>query len=154
AEERSALRPALPARRGRSLRRGAANGEPEGGGGGGGVPARGGGAVTLEINERLAIPDAELTFTFARSGGPGGQNVNKVSSKAVLRWDLAANTSLPEEVKARLRGQERRRVTTEGELVITSQTYRDQERNKQECLDRLVEMVRRALLVPKPRKAT
>src|SRR5262245_31884668 len=108
----------------------------------------------LEINEHLAIPDAELSFTFARSGGPGGQNVNKVSSKAVLRWDLAANTSLPEEVKARLRGQERRRVTTEGELVITSQTHRDQERNKQECLDRLVEMVRRALAAPKPRKAT
>ncbi len=108
----------------------------------------------LEINEQLAIPDEELTFTFARSGGPGGQNVNKVSSKAVLRWDLAANSSLPEEAKARLRGQERRRITTEGQLVITSQTYRDQERNKQECLDRLIEMVRRALVAPKPRKAT
>jgi ribosome-associated protein len=108
----------------------------------------------LEINEQLAIPDEELTFTFARSGGPGGQNVNKVSSKAVLRWDLAANSSLPEEAKARLRGQERRRITTEGQLVITSQTYRDQERNKQECLDRLVGMVRRALVAPKPRKVT
>ena len=108
----------------------------------------------LEINERYAIPDDELTFTFARSGGPGGQNVNKVSSKAVLRWDLAANTSLPEEVKVRLRGQERRRVTTEGELIVTSQAYRDQERNKQDCLDRLADMVRRALVVPKARKAT
>jgi ribosome-associated protein len=108
----------------------------------------------LVINERITIPEGELTFTFARAGGPGGQNVNKVSSKAVLRWDLNANTSLPEEAKVRLRGQERRRITNEGELIITSQTYRDQERNKQECLDRLTEMVRAALVVPKMRKAT
>jgi ribosome-associated protein len=108
----------------------------------------------LVINERFAIPDSELEFTFARSGGPGGQNVNKVSSKAVLRWRLGENTSLPEEVKARLRGLERRRVTTEGDLVISSQTYRDQERNRQACLDRLREMVLRALAVPKPRRPT
>ena len=108
----------------------------------------------LAINERFSIPESELSFTFARAGGPGGQNVNKVSSKAVLRWDLAANTSLPDEVKQRLRGLERRRVTNEGELLIVSQTYRDQERNKQDCLDRLREMVLRALVVPKARKAT
>jgi ribosome-associated protein len=108
----------------------------------------------LVINERFTIPEAELTFTFARSGGPGGQNVNKVSSKAILRWDLTANTSLPDEVKARLRGLERRRVTTEGDLLVVSQAYRDQERNKQDCLDRLREMVLRALVVPKARKAT
>jgi ribosome-associated protein len=108
----------------------------------------------LVINERFTIPESELTFTFARSGGPGGQNVNKVSSKAVLRWNLAANTSLPEEAKVRLRGLERRRVTTEGELLVVSQAYRDQERNKQDCLDRLREMVLRALVVPKARKAT
>lgn len=108
----------------------------------------------MEINERLSIPEEELTFTFARSGGPGGQNVNKVSSKAVLRWNLAINTTLPEEVKARLRGQERRRVTVEGELLVTAQTYRDQERNKEACRERLREMVLRALEVPKPRKAT
>jgi ribosome-associated protein len=108
----------------------------------------------LTINERFTIPESELTFTFARSGGPGGQNVNKVSSKALLRWNLAANTTLPEEVKTRLRGLERRRVTTEGELLVVSQAYRDQDRNKQDCLDRLREMVLRALVVPKARKAT
>lgn len=108
----------------------------------------------LVINERVTIPEDELRFTFARSGGPGGQNVNKVSSKAVLRWSLDANTTLPVEAKARLRGLERRRITTEGELVITAQNYRDQERNKQECLDRLREMVVRALVVPKARRAT
>jgi ribosome-associated protein len=108
----------------------------------------------LVINERFAIPDSELEFTFARSGGPGGQNVNKVSSKAVLRWRLGENTSLPEEVKARLRGLERRRVTTEGDLLISSQTFRDQDRNRQACLDRLREMVLQALHVPKPRRPT
>src|SRR6202011_4779269 len=75
----------------------------------------------LRITETLAIPETELSWSFARAGGPGGQNVNKVSSKAVLRWDVAASPSVPEEVKARLRTQQRRRITTEGELVLSSQ---------------------------------
>jgi ribosome-associated protein len=108
----------------------------------------------LVINERYTIPEAELSFSFARSGGPGGQNVNKVSSKALLRWSLGSNAELPEEVKTRLRGLERRRITNEGDLIITSQTYRDQARNMQDCLDRLREIVLRALHVPRPRKPT
>jgi ribosome-associated protein len=108
----------------------------------------------MEITDAIQVPDDELHFTFARSGGPGGQNVNKVASKAVLRWDLAANSTLPADVKERLRGQQRRRLTSEGELVIQGQRFRDQERNKQDCLDRLRDMILTALHRPRPRKAT
>jgi ribosome-associated protein len=108
----------------------------------------------LEINPQLQIPDTELQWTFARSGGPGGQNVNKVASKAVLRWNLAVSPSLPEEVKTRIRDQQRNRITTEGDLIITSQRYRDQERNKQDCLEKLAGMILRATTIPKPRKAS
>jgi ribosome-associated protein len=108
----------------------------------------------MEITDALQIPEGELTFTFARSGGPGGQNVNKVASKATLRWDLAANTSLPADVRDRLRARQRRRITTEGELVIQGQRFRDQARNVEDCRARLREMVLDALSVPKPRKPT
>jgi ribosome-associated protein len=108
----------------------------------------------MEILPALTVPDEELHFGFARSGGPGGQNVNKVASKAVLHWNLAGNTSLPTEVKDRLRSQQANRLTTEGELVIQSQRFRDQAKNVEDCLAKLREMVLRALHVPQPRKAT
>jgi ribosome-associated protein len=108
----------------------------------------------LAINERMHIPDEELTWRFVRSGGPGGQNVNKVASKAVLIWDLVANTTISEEVKARLRTQQRRRINSTGNLVLSSQRFRDQERNRQDCLEKLCEMLMQALHVPRPRKPT
>jgi len=108
----------------------------------------------VAINDWLTVPDEELEWTFARSGGPGGQNVNKVASKAQLRWHLARNTTLPPEALLRLRGQQRRRITTDGDLLIVSQRHRDQEQNKQECLDKLREMVAEALTAPKPRRPT
>jgi ribosome-associated protein len=108
----------------------------------------------LTVNEYLQIPDDELHWSFVRSSGPGGQNVNKVASKAVLRWDLAGSTNVPEPVKARLRTLQRRRVTSEGELIVTSQRWRDQERNRQDCLDKLREMLLEATHVPRPRKPT
>jgi ribosome-associated protein len=108
----------------------------------------------MEITAGITIPDDELHFSFARSGGPGGQNVNKVASKAVLRWDLNANTTLPPDVKDRLRARQRRRLTTEGVLVIQGQRFRDQGRNVEDCRARLREMVREALTPPRPRRPT
>src|SRR5438067_3231837 len=108
----------------------------------------------LEVHPHLRIPETEFVWSYVRSGGPGGQNVNKVASKAVLRWDLAASPSLPEDVKARLRAQQANRITAGGELVLTSQRYRDQERNRQDCLDKLREMIARAATRPKARRKT
>jgi ribosome-associated protein len=106
----------------------------------------------LQITDTVSIPETELSWTYVRASGPGGQNVNKVASKAVMRWDVHASSSLPEQVKARLRAQQRGRFTTEGELVMSSQRYRDQERNRQDCLEKLREMVRAATVVPRTRK--
>ncbi len=108
----------------------------------------------LEIDDRLRIPETEFVWSFVRSGGPGGQNVNKVASKAVLRWDLATSPSVPDAVKTRLRTLQRRRITTEGELILTSQRYRDQDMNRQDCLQKLREMILQAAKVPKPRRPT
>jgi ribosome-associated protein len=106
----------------------------------------------FEINEHIRLRDDELSWSFVRSRGPGGQNVNKVASKAVLRWDLASSSSLPPDVKARLQTQQRHRITGEGDLLITSQRYRDQERNRLDCLEKLRTFVLEATRVPKVRK--
>ncbi|MBM3993083.1 MAG: aminoacyl-tRNA hydrolase [Planctomycetes bacterium] len=106
----------------------------------------------LEISPTIQIPDDEFVWSFARSGGPGGQNVNKVASKAVLRWPVAASSVLPTDVKARLADQQKRFFTQAGELLIVSQRHRDQERNRQDCLEKLRSMILQALVVPKVRK--
>jgi ribosome-associated protein len=108
----------------------------------------------LHVNDQIAIPPDELEWTYVRSSGPGGQNVNKVASKAVLRWNLAASPSVPEPVKARLRAHERKRITLDGFLLLTSQRFRDQERNRQDCLDKLRELLLHAATLPKPRRQT
>jgi ribosome-associated protein len=108
----------------------------------------------LEITANLSIPDEELDFSFARSGGPGGQNVNKVSSKVLLRWNLAASPSLPNDVKQRLLAQQRQRLTNEGDLLITSQRTRDQAKNVDDCLAKLRELIVAALHPPKKRHKT
>src|SRR5215207_10046878 len=109
----------------------------------------------LEVTELIRIPDEELEFSYARSGGPGGQNVNKVASKAMLRWKAAATVAaIPEPAKARMRARFPSRFTVDGDVLIQSQQYRDQERNREDCLAKLTEMIRDALVEPLPRKAT
>ncbi len=108
----------------------------------------------LIVSRSLRIPMDELRFTFARSSGPGGQNVNKVNSKAVLHWSVAGNRSLPAPVRERLASRNRRRINAEGELVLSSQRYRDAGRNVSDCLDKLREIVAAAARTPKPRKPT
>lgn len=108
----------------------------------------------LEVTDTIRIPDEELEWSYARSGGPGGQNVNKVSSKAVLRWAMAASRAVGPDVKARLRSAYPSRVTADGDVVISSQEFRDQERNREASTAKLVEMVRKALERPKARRPT
>lgn len=102
---------------------------------------------------RLAARGDELRFSFVRSSGPGGQNVNKTATKAELRWSLA-ESSLPDEVRRRLLASFRSRVNAAGELVIVSQRYRSQDRNQQDCLQKLGEMLAAAATPPKRRKPT
>ena len=108
----------------------------------------------LIINSRIQIPHDEFRFSFARSSGPGGQNVNKVNSKAVLRWPIIASLSLPEDVRQRFLSHFRSRVTSEGDLVITSQQFRDQGRNVADCLEKLRAMLASVSAAPRKRKRT
>lgn len=108
----------------------------------------------LEIRPGVAIPARDLSFRALRASGPGGQNVNKVSSKVELSFDLNANTSLRPEVKARLRRQNPSRLSSDGALVITCQTTRSQQQNLEEARGILSALVITALTVPKRRKPT
>jgi ribosome-associated protein len=108
----------------------------------------------IQVNSQIAIPRREIEFSFVRSSGPGGQNVNKVASKAVLRWSVATSTAIPEHLRARLVGQLGRRINDRGELVLASQRYRDQGRNIDDCLLRFRELIAAAVKVRKKRKKT
>ena len=108
----------------------------------------------LVINSRLKVPLREFQFTFARSSGPGGQNVNKVNTKATLRWPVLASRSLPEQVRERFLVRYRRRVTAEGDLLIRSQRFRDAGRNVADCLEKLRKMLSDVAEAPKKRKPT
>lgn len=104
------------------------------------------------ISPTMQIPEDELEFQFARSGGPGGQNVNKVASKAILRWSLARNSTIPLEVKNRLRTLFRSRITVDDEIVIQAQASRDQDRNREDCLEKLRAFLVQAATLPRPRR--
>jgi ribosome-associated protein len=110
--------------------------------------------MPLEIAADVFIPDSELSFVFMRASGPGGQNVNKVASAVQLRFDLAANRTLDEGVKQRLRSLAGRRVTAEGAILIAARTHRTQERNRADALERLRELIQRALVKPTVRRPT
>jgi len=108
----------------------------------------------LVITPQLRIPWDELHFTYARSGGPGGQNVNKVNSKATLRWNVGASEGLPLHVRDALALRCRRRMTSEGELLVTSQRFRDAGRNAADCLEKLRRILAEVAVPPKVRKPT
>lgn len=108
----------------------------------------------LEINDQVQIPLEEFQFSYARSAGPGGQNVNKVNSKAILHWDVAQTSHLPDEVKLRFLTRYRHKITTLGEVVISGQRFRDQPRNADDCLERLKEMILAVWQAPVKRRAT
>lgn len=106
----------------------------------------------LEVNSKIQISIKEFQFSFARSPGPGGQNVNKLNTKVILRWDLDATRSLPEKVKQRFRAKYSRRITKTGEVIITSTRFRDQGRNVADAMHKLKELILTVAEDPKPRK--
>lgn len=108
----------------------------------------------LHITESIVVPYQELDFAFVASSGPGGQNVNKVSTQAQMSWDLNKTEVLPEPVFNRLRDQQRGRITKEGVLRIDSQRYRDRERNREDCLEKLRKMLVAATISPVRRRKT
>ena len=108
----------------------------------------------LVVSPRVRVPQSEFEFSYARSSGPGGQNVNKVNSKATLRWPVTRSPSLPEDVRQRFLTRFASRLTSEGELLVTSQRYRDQPRNIADCLEKLRAMLAAVAVPPKPRRKT
>jgi ribosome-associated protein len=108
----------------------------------------------LQISPDLAIDDQELVERFVRSSGPGGQNVNKLSTAVELRFDAKNSPSLPEAVRERLLAKRDRRITDDGVIVLSAQRFRTQDRNREDARERLADLIRSVLVPPKPRVAT
>ncbi|MEE9310880.1 MAG: alternative ribosome rescue aminoacyl-tRNA hydrolase ArfB [Planctomycetota bacterium] len=108
----------------------------------------------LKAGNNISIDESELDFSFARSGGPGGQHVNKTSSKVLLRWNLNTAKGIPQPVMVRLRTQQSKYITEAGELLITCESTRSQHRNREISIERLLEMLKAAEYAPKRRKPT
>lgn len=108
----------------------------------------------IPINSRLAIGENEIEESFIRASGPGGQNVNKVSSAVQLRFDVLHSPTLPKEVRVRLIRIAGKKMTRDGVLIITAQRHRSQDHNRKDALDRLVDMIRLAAIRPTLRKPT
>ena len=108
----------------------------------------------IPVTDDIVLDEREIEESFVRASGPGGQNVNKVASAVQLRFDVAGSPSLPEPLKARLKTLAGKRLTQDGVLVITAQRFRSQEQNRQDALDRLIDLIRRAAVAPVPRRKT
>src|SRR5487761_2612292 len=110
--------------------------------------------VMLKVTDAISLDDSELSESFVRASGPGGQNVNKVSSAVQLRFDVRHSPSLPNDVAIRLMRLAGKRLTKEGVIVIVAQAHRDQTRNRADARERLFDLIRQAAVRPVPRRAT
>ncbi len=108
----------------------------------------------IEVTPRISLDDGELEFSFIRAGGPGGQNVNKVSSAVQMRFDARRSASLPNDVSVRLQKLAGARLTQDGVIVISASRFRDQQRNKADAIERLAELIRKAEPAPVKRRIT
>lgn len=108
----------------------------------------------IHVNASIAIPDSEITLSFVRSDGPGGQHVNKTSTAVQLRFDARHSPSLPDDVRRRLVRLAGRRMTSDGILVIDARSHRSQKQNRQDALGRLTSLLRAAAQRPRTRRPT
>ena len=108
----------------------------------------------IRVTSTISIDEREIEESFIRSSGPGGQKVNKLATAVQLRFDVRRSPALPDDVRQRLERLAGRRLTRDGVLIITAQQYRTQERNRQDALDRLLQMIREAAVRPVPRRPT
>ncbi len=108
----------------------------------------------IRVNAQIELDEREIQEDFVRASGPGGQNVNKVSTAVQLRFDVARSPSLPEPVRVRLTALAGRRLTHEGVLIIEAERYRSQRRNRDDALERLIDLIREACEVETPRRPT
>ena len=108
----------------------------------------------MVVGVNAHVPFREIVFRFVRSSGPGGQNVNRVKSKAVMRWNVRASPSIAEDVRARFVARFAARLTADGDLLLASDRHRERERNRQDCLERLSRMLASVAASPRPRRKT